>query len=95
MFFLSFFSSFLSHTLLALKIAELADIVVPPYTKVLIAEGGGSPIQDDDIFAHEKLSPTMGIYRAKDFEEAVEMACKVVGSSWRHRSYILFVHRPR
>lgn len=61
----------------AVKIAELAGIVVPAYTKVLIGEGT-SPIQDDDEFAHEKLSPTLGIYRAADFEEAVEMACKVV-----------------
>lgn len=61
----------------ALRIAESAGIVVPPYTKVLIGEGA-SPIQDDDELAHEKLSPTLGIYRAANFEEAVEMACKVV-----------------
>jgi acetaldehyde dehydrogenase/alcohol dehydrogenase len=60
----------------AIKIAELAGIVVPPYTKMLIAEGA-NPTEDDE-FAHEKLSPTLGLYRAACFEDAVDMACKVV-----------------
>eukprot|EP00980_Cylindrotheca_fusiformis_P028243 scaffold22589_cov138-Cylindrotheca_fusiformis.AAC.6 len=60
----------------ALKIAELAGIMVPPYTKVLIGEG--ATLSESDEFAHEKLSPTLGMYRAKDFNEAVEMACKAV-----------------
>lgn len=29
-------------------------------------------------FAHEKLSPTLAMYRAKDFEDAVEKAEKLV-----------------
>lgn len=60
----------------ALKIAELAGVLVPPYTKVLIGEG--ATLSEDDEFAHEKLSPTLGMYRAKDFLEAVDMAAKAV-----------------
>jgi acetaldehyde dehydrogenase/alcohol dehydrogenase len=60
----------------ASKIAEMAGIVVPPYTKILIGEGAAPT--DDDEFAHEKLSPTLGLYRAKDFQDAVDKACKVV-----------------
>lgn len=60
----------------ALKIAELAGITVPPYTKVLIGEG--EVLSDKDEFAHEKLSPTLGFYRARDFEDAVEMAVTAV-----------------
>ena len=60
----------------ASKIAEMAGIIVPPYTKVLIGEGA-APTEDDE-FAHEKLSPTLGLYRATDFQDAVDKACKVV-----------------
>ncbi len=60
----------------ALKIAELAGITVPPYTKVLIGEG--KVLSDEDEFAHEKLSPTLGFYRASDFNEAVDMAVTAV-----------------
>jgi acetaldehyde dehydrogenase/alcohol dehydrogenase len=60
----------------ALKIAELAGVMVPPWTKVLIGEG--ATLSEADEFALEKLSPTLGVYRAKDFYEAVEMACKAV-----------------
>ena len=33
---------------------------------------------EEEEFAHEKLSPTLGMFRAKNFEEAVEMACTMV-----------------
>lgn len=60
----------------AVKIADMAGIVVPPYTKVLIGEG--AEISEEDEFAHEKLSPTLGMFRASSFEDAVEKARKVV-----------------
>lgn len=60
----------------AVTIAEMAGIVVPPYTKVLIGEGVA--LTEEDEFAHEKLSPTLGMYRASNFDEAVDMACKMV-----------------
>ncbi|MDO6579960.1 bifunctional acetaldehyde-CoA/alcohol dehydrogenase [Photobacterium sp. 2_MG-2023] len=60
----------------ATKIAEMAGVSVPSDTKVLIGEGEAITI--DEEFAHEKLSPTLGMFRAKTFEDAVEMACKMV-----------------
>lgn len=60
----------------ATKIAEMAGVSVPSDTKVLIGEGDAITI--DEEFAHEKLSPTLGMFRAKTFEDAVDMACKMV-----------------
>lgn len=60
----------------AVKIAALAGLSVPPYTKILI--GQGDEITQDDEFAHEKLSPTLGMFRAKSFEHAVEQAKTMV-----------------
>ncbi len=56
----------------AYKIAELAGVTVPKATKILIGEGLEASY--DDEFSHEKLSPTLGVYKAKDFEDAVRQA---------------------
>ncbi|GGP18967.1 bifunctional acetaldehyde-CoA/alcohol dehydrogenase [Silvimonas iriomotensis] len=56
----------------AVKIAEMAGIKVPPYTKVLIGEVAS--VGEEEAFAHEKLSPTLAMYRAKDFHDAVQKA---------------------
>ncbi|WP_442980354.1 bifunctional acetaldehyde-CoA/alcohol dehydrogenase [Salmonella enterica] len=44
--------------------------------KILIGEV--TVVDESEPFAHEKLSPTLAMYRAKDFEEAVEKAEKLV-----------------
>lgn len=56
----------------AYKIAELAGFSVPENTKILIGEV--TVVDESEPFAHEKLSPTLAMYRAKDFEDAVEKA---------------------
>ncbi len=56
----------------AAKIAEMAGIQVDPATKILIAETDA--VSDDNPFAHEKLSPVLGFFKAPDFKTAVEMA---------------------
>ncbi|AOX99358.1 bifunctional acetaldehyde-CoA/alcohol dehydrogenase [Jeongeupia sp. USM3] len=56
----------------AIKIAEMAGVKVPPYTKVLIGEV--TSVGEEEAFAHEKLSPVLGMYRAKDFYDAVTKA---------------------
>ena len=58
------------------KIAQLAGITVPEKTKILIGEVSTTDISEP--FAHEKLSPTLAMYRAKDFEDAVAKAEKLV-----------------
>ncbi len=60
----------------AYKIAEMAGIKVPVSTKILIAES--DKIEDSNPFAHEKLSPVLGFFKAKTFEEAVEKAQKLI-----------------
>ncbi|WP_261835108.1 bifunctional acetaldehyde-CoA/alcohol dehydrogenase [Vibrio ishigakensis] len=58
-------------------IAEMAGVKVPADTKVLVGEGIGK-VSYDDEFAHEKLSPTLGLFRADDFEDAVAQAVTMV-----------------
>ena len=60
----------------AAKIAELAGFTVPATTKILIGEV--TNVDESEPFAHEKLSPTLAMYRAKDFEDAVAKAEKLV-----------------
>ena len=60
----------------AYKIAELAGFSVPETTKILIGEV--TVVDESEPFAHEKLSPTLAMYRAKDFEDAVIKAEKLV-----------------
>ncbi|ARU94138.1 bifunctional acetaldehyde-CoA/alcohol dehydrogenase [Tatumella citrea] len=60
----------------ATQIAEMAGINVPADTKILIGEV--SVIDESEPFAHEKLSPTLAMYRAKDFNDALLKAEKLV-----------------
>jgi acetaldehyde dehydrogenase/alcohol dehydrogenase len=56
----------------AVAIAAMAGFEVPSTTKVLIGEV--TDIDDAEAFAHEKLSPLLGMYKAKDFNEAMDKA---------------------
>lgn len=60
----------------AVKIAEMAGVCVPEKTKILIGEVESVDISEE--FAHEKLSPVLAMYKAKDFEDALEKAEKLV-----------------
>ena len=61
----------------ATAIAEMAGVSVPADTKILVGEGIGE-VSYDDEFAHEKLSPTLGMFRASSFENAVAQAVTMV-----------------
>lgn len=56
----------------AAKIAELAGVKVPEGTKILIGEVESVDISEE--FAHEKLSPVLAMYKAKDIEDAFAKA---------------------
>lgn len=58
------------------KIAELAGVKVPESAKVLIGEV--TEISLEEEFAHEKLSPVLAMYSAKNFEEATEKAFQLI-----------------
>ena len=52
----------------AKTIASLSGVEVPENTKILIGEVESTDISEE--FAHEKLSPVLAMYRAKDFDDA-------------------------
>ncbi|MCL1060377.1 bifunctional acetaldehyde-CoA/alcohol dehydrogenase [Shewanella gelidimarina] len=56
----------------AATIAKMAGIDVHKNTKVLIGEV--TDIDEAEAFAHEKLSPLLAMYRANDFEDAMNKA---------------------
>ena len=60
----------------AYNIAKLADVEVPETTKILIGEVESVDISEE--FAHEKLSPVLAMYRAKDFDDAISKAYRLV-----------------
>lgn len=53
-------------------IAKLAGFEVPESTKILIGEV--ESVEISEIFAHEKLSPILAMYKYNDFNEALEKA---------------------
>lgn len=57
-------------------IAALAGVEVPESTKILIGEVENVDITEE--FAHEKLSPVLAMYHAKDFEEAMQKAERLI-----------------
>ncbi len=58
------------------KIAEICGISVPKDTKILIGEVESVELSEE--FAHEKLSPVLAMYRAKDIEEAFSKAERLI-----------------
>ena len=60
----------------AYKIAELAGVTVPQSAKVIVGEE--LEVNVANPFAHEKLSPVLALYKAKDFDNAIDMAHDLV-----------------
>ena len=60
----------------AYTIASLAGIEVPESTKILIGEV--ESVEPSEEFAHEKLSPVLAMYKANNFDEALEKAEKLI-----------------
>ena len=60
----------------AFKIAQLAGVNVPEDAKVLIGEVESVELEEE--FSHEKLSPVLGMYRVKTFDEALAKAERLV-----------------
>ena len=60
----------------AYTIAKLAGVKVPTSTKILVGEG--PQVVPENMFAHEKLSPTLGLFKAKDYDDAVRQALIVL-----------------
>ncbi|GLC32033.1 bifunctional acetaldehyde-CoA/alcohol dehydrogenase [Clostridium omnivorum] len=60
----------------AAKIAEMAGVTVPEDSKVLIGEVESVELEEE--FSHEKLSPVLGMYRVKSFDEALQKAVRLI-----------------
>lgn len=57
-------------------IAALANVEVPEDTKILIGEVTSVELSEE--FAHEKLSPVLAMYKAANFDEALDKAERLV-----------------
>ena len=74
----------------ACRIAELAGVTVPAETKILIGEV--TSVSLDEEFAHEKLSPVLAMYKAKDFADALDKAERLVADGGFGHTSSLYVN---
>lgn len=74
----------------AATIAKLAGFEVPDYTKILIGEVKSVDISEP--FAHEKLSPVLAMYKAKDFNDAVAKAAQLVADGGYGHTSSLYIN---
>ncbi len=70
-------------------IAALAGVDVPEDTKILIGEVDSVELEEE--FAHEKLSPVLAMYKAKDFDDAVEKAKRLIADGGYGHTSSLYV----
>ncbi len=71
----------------AFKIAQLAGITVPESAKILIGEVESVELSEE--FAHEKLSPVLAMYKARDIGDAFTKAERLVADGgYGHTSSI-------
>ena len=71
-------------------IAALAGVDVPEDTKILIGEVESVELSEE--FAHEKLSPVLAMYKAKNFEDAVAKAERLVADGGYGHTSSLYVN---
>ncbi len=71
-------------------IAQIAGFEVPKETKILIGEVTSVDISEP--FAHEKLSPVLALYKAKDFETALDMSERLIEDGGYGHTSSLYIH---
>ena len=71
-------------------IAALAGVTVPEDAKILIGEVTSVALEEE--FAHEKLSPVLAMYRAKDFADALDKAAQLVADGGYGHTSSLYVN---
>ncbi len=74
----------------AYKIASLAGVDVPEKTKILIGEVESVELSEE--FAHEKLSPVLAMYKAKNFADALNKADKLIADGGYGHTSSLYVN---
>ena len=71
-------------------IAALAKVDVPEDTKILIGEVESVDISEE--FAHEKLSPVLAMYKAKNFSDALDKAEQLIADGGYGHTSSLYVN---
>ena len=76
----------------AAKIAEMSGLKIDERAKILVAEV--DKIGTEEPFSYEKLSPCLAMYKAKNFEDAMEKAKKLVLFAGAGHTSVLYTN-PR
>lgn len=74
----------------AYNIAKLAGVEVPETEKILIGEVESVDLSEE--FAHEKLSPVLAMYKAKDFEDALAKAKQLIADGGLGHTSSLYIN---
>lgn len=72
----------------AAKIAEMAGLKVPEETKILLGEA--SRISHDEPFAREKLSPVLAMFKAQNFDDALNKASQLLALEGEGHTSVLY-----
>ncbi|MFR5072728.1 MAG: bifunctional acetaldehyde-CoA/alcohol dehydrogenase, partial [Bianqueaceae bacterium] len=71
-------------------IANLAGVHAPETAKILIGEVESVELEEE--FAHEKLSPVLAMYRAKDFQDALAKADRLIADGGFGHTSSLYIN---
>ena len=71
-------------------IAALAGVKVPEEAKILIGEVESVELAEE--FAHEKLSPVLAMYKAKDFADALDKASHLIADGGYGHTSSLYIN---
>lgn len=74
----------------AATIAKLAGFDVPENAKVLVGEVESVDLAEE--FAHEKLSPVLAMYKAKDFDDALAKAYQLINDGGLGHTSSLYIN---
>lgn len=72
----------------AAKIAKLAGIDLAETTKILVGEVTSAA--KEEVFSREKLSPILGFYKAKDFDQALDIAEELISHGGMGHTSVLY-----
>ena len=73
------------------KIAKMASVEVSEAVKVLIGEVESPELEEP--FSHEKLSPILGMYKAKTFDDALKLASRMIELGGFGHTSILYTNQ--
>lgn len=74
----------------AFTIAKLAGVTVPESAKILMGEVTSVELSEE--FAHEKLSPVLAFYRAKNFDDALNKADRLVKDGGHGHTSVVYLN---